>query len=192
MKNSSIQHQRESYNEFLCTYHLAPQLSTHSQKPGVSKHLCNIENDVIYLNLINLACFVFPLCLQMIGFPSELCKFIYYHIFKYKLEHSKGKYVVFINFYLLNLKIVVKYIYHGVTLTLQMHSSVMSSRLHCCVTPLLKCTQVYVTSSHFYPLDLIVTGISCHGRIKQYFSFNDWFLSFCIMFSRLIYYFCKF
>lgn len=104
----------KSYNEFLCTYHLAPQLSTHSQKPGVSKHLCYTENDVIYLNLINLASFVFPLCLQMIGFPSELCKFIYYHIFKHKLEHSKGKYVIFINFYLLNLKIVVKYIYHGV------------------------------------------------------------------------------
>lgn len=165
MKNSSIQHQRESYNEFLCTYHLAPQLSIHSQKPGVSEHLCYIENDVIYLNLINLACFVFPRCLQMIGFPSELCKFIYYHIFKHKLEHSKGKYVIFINFYLLNLKTVVKYIYHRVyfnPLDAQF-SDVESLTLLCNPTP-----EVYL--AHLNLISLLSPGYDCYRHIVSWWN----------------------
>lgn len=34
--------------------------------------------------------------------------------------------------------------------------------------------------------------LMCHGGIKEYFSASDWLLSFCVMSSRLIFYFYEF
>lgn len=38
---------------------LLPQLPTHSQKQSLVKHLCRVWSDMVYLDLINLAFFIF-------------------------------------------------------------------------------------------------------------------------------------
>lgn len=79
-----------------------PQLSTHSQKHSFSKHLCYIWNDVIYLNLINLALF-FPVPSNDV-FLKQTLKTYLFHILKgmkaLQQRAPKKKNSIFINFIL--------------------------------------------------------------------------------------------